>query len=85
VYLDPLGIGAQSEETFRVARCLTQIGHNKNGEDSDWNAWRLEKLTDKDILPIQEPNTDCGVFVCMYALCIVLGGVFQFSQANVKD
>jgi len=59
--------------------------NNKTDVNINWSAWTFEKASKECHLPTQETHNDCGVFVCMYALCIVLGGEFLFSQADISQ
>ena len=72
-YLDSLGASPESLDFHSVIleylRC--EFGAKRPGSELDTKAFkRLAPPTD---LPLQSNGSDCGVFICMYALVIAAG------------
>lgn len=70
-YLDSLG--SDSIEFHSIARSYLQaeFAEKHKGKAMDWSQW--SRRPPPKSLPLQTNGSDCGVFICMYALAIASG------------
>ena len=75
VYLDSLGSDSVEFHSTILAYLQSEFAAKHPGQDMAWNAW--SRKTASKTLPLQSNGSDCGIFICMYALALASGNDFS--------
>ncbi|KAJ7389574.1 SUMO1 sentrin specific peptidase 1 [Desmophyllum pertusum] len=79
-YLDSLGVGARGLEYIRLGK---QLLSSVPLPGQNCENWTVKLSQDSFDIPLQTNLSNCGVYVCLYALCILRGNGMEFEAEDV--